>query len=44
LRDREHPEHAELKEWAGDFDPEHFDLGQTARAVARVVVSRTRVR
>lgn len=26
LGDPTHPEHADMREWAGDFDPERFDL------------------
>lgn len=37
LRDPAHPEHAELRTWAGDFDPERFDLARSARSVARAV-------
>lgn len=44
LRDRKHPEHAELKEWVGDFDPERFDLAKSALAVARAVAARKRSR
>jgi len=35
LRDPTHPEHAELCEWAGNYDPEKFDLDRGARAVSR---------
>ena len=30
-----HPEHAEMKEWLGEFDPAAFDLTATNRALAR---------
>lgn len=36
LKDPEHPEHAEIAEWMGEFDPEEFDLGVTNAAVSRV--------
>jgi hypothetical protein len=36
LRDPTHPEHAEMREWAGDYDPACFDLAKAARAVARM--------
>ncbi|MEP7181388.1 MAG: plasmid pRiA4b ORF-3 family protein [Betaproteobacteria bacterium] len=35
LRDPAHPEHAELREWAGRYDPDKFDLDRAARAVSR---------
>ena len=35
LRDPAHPEHAELREWAGNYDPDEFDLDKAARAVSR---------
>jgi len=37
LADPTHPDHAEMREWAGKFDPERFDLDAAARAVARSV-------
>jgi hypothetical protein len=40
LRNPRHPEHAEMREWAGDFDPERFDLARAARRVAAVVRAR----
>ena len=30
-----HPEHADMKDWLGDFDPEAFNLAATNRALAR---------
>jgi len=37
LADPNHPEHEELKEWAGDaFDPEHFDLDDHNAALAQI--------
>jgi len=34
LRDPSHPDHEGMKEWAGDFDPESFNLAFAAKAVA----------
>lgn len=35
LRDPKHPEHAEMRDWAGDYDPDRFDLAKAVRAVSR---------
>ena len=35
--DPRHPEHGEIVEWLGDFDPEEFDLSAHARRVAALV-------
>jgi hypothetical protein len=40
LRDPTHPEHAEMREWAGDFDAQRFDLAKAARAVARTTATK----
>ena len=40
LRNPKHPEHAEMREWAGDFDPERFDLARAKRRVAAAVRAR----
>jgi len=37
LADPNRPEYEELREWAGDFDPERFDLEAAAKAVAKSV-------
>jgi len=37
LADSSHSEHEELREWAGDFDPERFDHEAAAKAVAKSV-------
>jgi hypothetical protein len=37
LADPKHPEHGELREWAGDFDPRRFDFDRAAKAVAKSV-------
>lgn len=37
LADPKHPEHRELREWAGDFDPQRFDYHGAAKAVAKAV-------
>jgi hypothetical protein len=37
LANPDHPEYPELREWAGDFDPERFDLEVAAEAVAKSV-------
>jgi hypothetical protein len=37
LADPRHPEHRELREWAGDFDPKRFDIDRAAKAVFRAV-------
>lgn len=37
LADPDRPDHEELREWAGDFDPERFDLEVAAKAVAKTV-------
>lgn len=42
LRDPAHPEHAEMREWAGDYDPARFDLAKAMRAVARTTESKRR--
>ncbi len=43
LSDRKHPEHRELREWAGDFDPQRFDFDRAAKSVAKAV-GRSRAR
>jgi hypothetical protein len=30
-----HEEHDRMLEWAGDFDPEEFDAGETTKAMRR---------
>lgn len=37
LADPAHEEHAELREWSGDLDPEHIDLDAIRRELARLV-------
>ena len=37
LADPKHPEHRELREWAGAFDPQRFDFDRAAKAVAKAV-------
>ena len=37
LADPKHPEHRELREWAGDFDPQRFDFDRAAKRVAKAV-------
>jgi pRiA4b ORF-3-like protein len=37
LADPKHPEHEELREWAGDFDPQRFDFDRAAKNVAKAV-------
>jgi len=37
LADPKHPEHRELREWAGDFDPRRFDFDRAAKAVAKAI-------
>lgn len=32
-----HPEHRNLRQWAGDFDPQRFDLDRAAKRVAKAV-------
>lgn len=44
LADPTHPDHAEMREWSGNFDPERFDLDTAARAVARALRSPRRSR
>ncbi len=34
LADRKHPEHRDMKEWIGKFDPEEFDLNDCNAALA----------
>ena len=41
LRNPKHPEHAEMREWAGDFDSERFDLARAKRRVAASVRARS---
>jgi len=40
LGDPEHPERQSMLEWAGDLDPESFDLDSAAKAVAATVRTR----
>jgi hypothetical protein len=42
LFDPSHPEHEEMKEWAGEFAPEDFSLDAVNRRLARLNVSRQR--
>ena len=35
LADPDHPDHAEIKEWMGDYDPETIDEASIKRALAR---------
>ena len=42
LRDRKHPEHAEMREWIGDFKPDVFDIDAARRRVAKVFKSRAK--
>jgi len=37
LTNPKHPEHRDLREWAGDFDPQRFDFDRAAKAVTKVV-------
>jgi hypothetical protein len=37
LADPAHPEHEDMREWAGDFDPEGFKLGMAAEAVRKSI-------
>jgi hypothetical protein len=37
LADPKHPQHRELREWAGDFDPQQFDFGATAARVVKAI-------
>ncbi len=37
LANPKHPEHRELREWAGDFDPQRFDFERAAKAVAKAI-------
>ncbi len=37
LADPAHPEHEEMQEWVGEFDPEAFDLAATDKAVAKTI-------
>ena len=41
LRDRKHPEHAEMREWIGDFKPDVFDI-DAARNESRKCSRRAR--
>ncbi len=40
LADPKHPQHDEMLEWAGDLDPEVFDVDAAAKAVAGAVRKR----
>ena len=42
LRNRKHPEHAEMREWIGNFDPDVFDIDAARRRVAKVIKPRAR--
>jgi hypothetical protein len=42
LRDRKHPEHAEMREWIGEFDPDVFDIDAARRRVAKVIRPRAK--
>lgn len=42
LADPGHPKYEELREWAGDFDPERFDFEAAAKAVAKSVRRKSR--
>lgn len=42
IQDPDHPEHGELREWRGDFDPEAFDLEAANAAVQSISISRPR--
>lgn len=37
VADPRHPNHAEMSEWLGDFDPELFDFEQQAKRVAATI-------
>ncbi len=36
LKDKRHPEHEEIKEWLGDFDPKQFDMNRVNRILSRM--------
>ena len=38
--DPDHPEHAEIKEWLGDYDPETIDEASIKRALASIAAPR----
>jgi Plasmid pRiA4b ORF-3-like protein len=38
--DPDHPEHAEIKEWMGDYDPETIDEASIKRALASIAAPR----
>jgi hypothetical protein len=42
MRDRKHPEHAEMREWIGEFDPDVFDIDAARRRVAKVIRPRAK--
>ncbi|NGO54764.1 plasmid pRiA4b ORF-3 family protein [Allomesorhizobium camelthorni] len=35
--DPEHPDHADIREWLGDFDPEKFDVRKANREISKIV-------
>jgi hypothetical protein len=36
IKDKRHPEHEEIKEWLGDFDPTAFDIDLTNRILSKM--------
>ncbi|MCL2646180.1 MAG: plasmid pRiA4b ORF-3 family protein [Phycisphaerales bacterium] len=36
LKDPKHPEHDDMKEWAGDIDPDTFDLAETNERLSQI--------
>jgi hypothetical protein len=36
VKDKRHPEHEEIKEWLGDFDPPAFDMGWINRVLSGI--------
>ena len=40
VADPRHPDHAEMSEWLGDFDPERFDFERQAKHVAATIKPR----
>ena len=42
LRDRKHPEHAGMREWIGEFDPDVFDIDAARRRIAKAIKPRAK--
>ena len=40
LADPRHPDHEEVAEWLGNYDPEGYDQGALKRAVGRIAARR----